>query len=50
MQIRTQEAQKHVDPVDPDPDSERDPQHCKLHVLFKICIRIPGEKTGLQTY
>jgi hypothetical protein len=26
--IRIQEAQKHVDPVDPDPDS--DPQHCLL--------------------
>ena len=22
------DAQKHVDPVDPDPDSDRDPQHC----------------------
>ncbi len=22
------DAQKHMDPVDPDPDSDRDPQHC----------------------
>jgi hypothetical protein len=26
--IRIWEAKKHVDPVDPDPDSDLDPQHC----------------------
>jgi hypothetical protein len=37
--IRIQEAQKHVDPVDPDPDSDLDPQHCSelyLTLLFPI--------------
>jgi hypothetical protein len=29
IRIRIQEAQKHVDPVDPDPYS--DPQHCMAH-------------------
>ncbi len=27
--IRIQEVQKHVDPVDPNPDSDPDPQHCQ---------------------
>jgi hypothetical protein len=25
---RIREAKKHVDPVEPDPDSDPDPQHC----------------------
>jgi hypothetical protein len=29
--IRILEAQKHVDPVDPDSDSDPDPQHCFQH-------------------
>ncbi len=31
--IRIQEAQKHVDPVDPDPD----PQHCLQQLVFLFC-------------
>ncbi len=30
-----QEVQKHVDPVDPVPDADPDPQHC-LYVFFTI--------------
>ncbi len=32
LMIRIQEAQKHVDPVDPDPDS--DPQQCFFQLLI----------------
>jgi hypothetical protein len=30
IQIEIQEAQKHTDPTDLDPDSDPDPQHCFL--------------------
>jgi hypothetical protein len=36
--IRIQEAQKHVDPVDP--DSDPDPQHCLFHILVDIYFLI----------
>jgi hypothetical protein len=43
--IRIQEAQKHVDPVDPDshpdPDSYPDPQHCRHGTKKEQTIRIP---------
>jgi hypothetical protein len=32
--IRIQEAQKHVDPVDPDPESDPGPQH--LLLAFRV--------------
>jgi hypothetical protein len=32
--IRIREAQKHVDPVDPDPDS--DPEHCLKVYKFRL--------------
>jgi hypothetical protein len=48
--IRIQEAQKHVNPLDPDPDS--DPQHCQLpnfppafsqSSLFSLLAVLPGK-------
>ncbi len=38
--IRIQEAQKHVDPVDPDPD----PQHCYFHFKFLLNTKQKKEK------
>jgi len=41
-----QEAQKHVDPVDPDPDLDLDPQHCLEAMLWihdiLVQIRLRG--------
>ena len=37
--IRMREAQKHVDPVDPDPDSDLDPQHW-LEQLLSINLQL----------
>jgi hypothetical protein len=35
IRIRIQEAQKHVDLWDLDPDSDPDPQHCSyVHIKF----------------
>jgi hypothetical protein len=43
--IRIQEAQKHVDPVDPDPDS--DPQHClKLTLLLSSSPMMVMTRSG----
>ncbi len=39
IRIRIQEAQKHVDPVDPDPDSDPDPQHCFIEAQGKVICR-----------
>ncbi len=32
------EAQKHVDPVDPDPDSDLDPQHCSKESIPPVYV------------
>ncbi len=49
--IRTQEAQKHMDPVDPDPDS--DPQHCGKpysggFLLYSLFTFVPITETELH--
>jgi hypothetical protein len=48
IRIRIQEAQKHVDPVDPDPvdpDPDSDPQHCFLKIRHSSKIKSHEEVT-----
>jgi hypothetical protein len=41
--IRIQEDQKHVDPVDQDPDTDPDPQHCPVSKSF-FSIVVTGRR------
>jgi hypothetical protein len=40
IRIRYQEAQKHVDPVDPDPDSDPDPQHWFRYSISSFSLSV----------
>ncbi len=37
------EVQKHVDPVDPDPDSDPDLEHCCAVYIIYLCILTPTQ-------
>jgi hypothetical protein len=50
MWIRIRKAQKHVDPVDPDPDSDADLEHCLKAIVYIHChsAKRVGSKIGVR--